>query len=256
MTLVSIERNGAVAIVRLDNPPVNAINLALLADLESALLEAEGDTSVGAIVLTGSGKGFCAGGDTKSMGNTDPVAKHHVVVTSAAVTQHIARLPKPVVGAIHGFAVGAGLSMAISCDVTVAEIGTRFRMGFRDVALTPDMGAHYFLAEALGVRRAKEMIWSGGGFTAEEGVALGLLNKVVPDGEAVAAAVDEAAALAAGPRTAIAYTKAVLAGYQADQLRQVLEAEGWTSAMLRTTADHREAITAQQEKRPPVFGQG
>ena len=172
------------------------------------------------------------------------MAKHRLMLQSAGVAEQIVRLTKPVVAAVHGFAVGAGLSMAIGCDVTVAEVGTTFRMGFRDVAITPDMGAHHFLSEALGVRRAKELIWSGGGFTAEEGVAWGLLNRAVPEGQALAAAREEAIALAAGPRHAIAFTKAVLAGAQAEQLRQVLDAEAWASALLRTTADHREGVGA------------
>jgi 2-(1,2-epoxy-1,2-dihydrophenyl)acetyl-CoA isomerase len=255
--LVSTERSGAVAVVRLDHPPVNAVTWALVDELDAALLAADADAEIGAVVLTGNGRGFCAGGDTRAMGaNTDLVAKRALLGRSGAVIQRITGIGTPVVGAIHGFAVGAGISLAAACDVTVADVGTRMRMGFRDVAITPDMGAHHFLAQALGVRRAKELIWSGGEFTATEAMDWGLVNRVVPDGEALDAALDEAERLAAGPRAAIAYTKLVLAGADADRLRQVVDAEAWASALLRATGDHHEAVAAQREKRAPVFGPG
>jgi 2-(1,2-epoxy-1,2-dihydrophenyl)acetyl-CoA isomerase len=253
-SLVNVEQDGAVAVVRLANPPVNAVNSSLVADLAEALAALDADAGVGAAVLAGDGRGFCAGGDTNAMGSTDPVAKRQQLVRDTRVVQQIVGMGTPVLAAVHGFAVGAGLSLALSCDFAVVETGTRIRVGFRDLALPPDYGGHHFLVQGLGVWRAKHLIWSGGGLTAEEGVALGLFHRAVPEGRALEVAVEEAAALAAGPRQAIAYTKAVLAAAHAEQLRMVLDAEAWASGAVRSTADHQEAVAARRERRDPVFG--
>lgn len=253
---LSTEMDGGVALIRLDHPPVNAVNTGILYALDAMLRDLDHDREVGAIVITGAGRGFSAGGDTKAMGEQDPVMKHKTMDACSVVAQRIVHTTKPIIGAVHGFAAGAGLSITLACDVTIAEESTRFRLAFRDVGLTPDVGAHHFLAEAIGIRRAKELIWKGGQYSAAEALAWGLVNRVVPDGEALKAAMEEAAELAAGPRTTISYSKQIFSEMQAAQLRQVVAAEAWASALLRTTNDHAEAITAFREKRPPVFGQG
>lgn len=255
-TTVSVTRQGPVAVVRLENPPVNAIGGLMDIELGQALRHTAGEPDVGAIVLVGDGRGFSAGGDTKKMGVTEPVAKHRRLQELGSVAKLVVELPVPIVAAVHGFAVGAGLSLALASDVTIVEESTTLRLGFLDMAITPDMGGHHFLVEALGVRRAKELIWSGASFTAEQAVEWGLVNRCVSDGTALEAALEAATRIASGPRHAIAYTKAILAGVQADQLRRILDDEAWASAMLRNTADHVEAAAARREKRPPVFGKG
>jgi 2-(1,2-epoxy-1,2-dihydrophenyl)acetyl-CoA isomerase len=252
-----VDADGPVRTFTLNRPDAaNSLSPDLLAALYDALLEAEADTSVGAIVLTGAGRGFCAGGDTSAMaGGSDPTDKLRSMTRTGRLVELLVTLQVPIVAAVHGYAAGAGVSLALACDLVVIESDTTLRLAFRNVGLVPDMGLHDFLAERVGPWRAKELIWSGATFSADDAKEWGLVNRVVEPGEALATAGAVATELAAGPRHAIRYTKQVLAQAQLERLRGVLAAEATASSMLRATADHREGVTAFRERRPPVFGQ-
>lgn len=252
--LVELERDGNVGIVRLCHPPVNAINGDVLRAFEGVLDEARDDDAVGAVVVVGDGRGFCGGGDTSVMGDTALVARRDTLELAARVIERLLRMPKPVIAAVHGFAAGAGLSLAFGCDLTIAEESTRFRLAFGNLAIIPDLGAHFFLIEALGVRRAIDLIWSDADFTPAQALEWGLLSAVVPAGQAFPEAMRRAAALATGPRRAIEYTKAIIASSRLEQLRRIMTEEAFASTLLRSTPDHAEGLAAFREKRAPVFG--
>lgn len=249
--------DNGVASISLNRPEAaNSLSPDVVSALRDALETAELDTSVGAIVLSGEGRGFCGGGNTKAMPGVRPEDKVRSITKMARFVEVFVTIQTPVVVAVHGYCVGAGVSLAFASDVIVADEDTRFRMAFRDIGLLPDMGAHHFLAQAVGVWRAKQMIWSGASFTAADAQGWGVVAQVTAPGEARKVATEIATDLAAGPRHAIAYTKTVLAQAHLDQLRAVLNTEGYASSVLRSTADHAEGLAAQREKRPPVFGQG
>jgi 2-(1,2-epoxy-1,2-dihydrophenyl)acetyl-CoA isomerase len=256
MGLVELERDGAVGIVRLHHPPVNAVNGDVLRAFEGILDEARDDDALRAIVLVGEGRGFCGGGDTSVMGDTALVDRRDTLELAARVVERLLRMPKPIIAAVHGFAAGAGLSLAFGCDLTIAEVSTRFRLAFGSLAIIPDLGAHFFLVEALGVRRATELIWSDADFTATQAFEWGLLNAVVPAGEAFPETMRRATALAAGPRRAIEYTKAIITGSRLEHLRRTMAEEALASTLLRSTPDHAEGLEAFRERRAPMFGGG
>jgi 2-(1,2-epoxy-1,2-dihydrophenyl)acetyl-CoA isomerase len=251
--LVGVERFGSTGVVRLQHPPVNAINRSVLVELAAALDEVDADESIRVAVLVGDGRGFCGGGDTTQMGEIPPVLRHDTLLLSGRIIEHMVRLRKPLIASVHGFLAGAGLSLALACDITVVEATTRIRPAFGDLAIIPDLGAHHFLVEAMGMRRATELIFSGSDFTPADALEWGLVNAVVPEGEAFASVMARAERLAARPRWAITYSKAILAETRAERLGQIMVAEGWASTVLRSTADHQEGLAAIREKRPPVF---
>jgi 2-(1,2-epoxy-1,2-dihydrophenyl)acetyl-CoA isomerase len=251
--LVGVERHGSTAVVRLQHPPVNAINRSVLEELAAALDTVGEDESIRVVVLVGDGRGFCGGGDTTQMGDIAPVRRHDTLLLSGRIIEHMVRMPKPLIGAVHGFLAGAGLSLAFACDITIVEVTTRIRPAFGDLAIIPDLGAHHFLVEAMGVRRATELIFAGTDFTAADALSWGLVNAVVPEGEAFAGAMARAEELAARPRWAITYSKSILADMRVERLRRVMIEEGWASTVLRSTGDHQEGLAAIREKRPPLF---
>jgi len=251
--LVGVERIGATAVVRLQNPPVNAINRSVLEDLAGALDDVDDDESVRVVVLLGDGRGFCGGGDTTQMGDIEPVRRHDTFLLSGRIIEHMVRLRKPLIAGVHGFAAGAGLSLAFACDITFVEETARMRPAFGDLAILPDLGAHHFLVEAMGIRRATELIFSGTDFTPVQALHWGLINAVVPEGQAFDSAMARAQELAARPRWAITYSKAILVEIRAERLHKVMVEEGWASTVLRSTLDHQEGLSAFREKRPPVF---
>jgi 2-(1,2-epoxy-1,2-dihydrophenyl)acetyl-CoA isomerase len=254
-TLVTSDVTDGVATILLDNPSsANALSAAMITAIQEALLEAEADDDVRAIVLGANGRGFSAGGDVKAMAGVRPEDKARSITRSGRLIETVLAVQVPIVAAVHGYAVGAGISLALASDLIVAEAGTSFRLAFRNVGLLPDLGLHHFLERAVGPWRAKHLIWTGGSFTAEEAHDLGFVTEVAPPGEALAVATALARQLADGPRHAIAYTKAVLAQSQRAAIVDVLQTEGLASSILRGTPDHHEGVQAFRDKRPPRFG--
>lgn len=255
---VTIERDGAVAVVTLNRPERrNALTVELKEALYAALSEAGGDPEVRAVVLTGTGKSFCVGQDlgehVESLrGNAttsfDTVEKHYNPIVTA-----IATMPKPVVCAINGGAVGAGLGFALACDLRVAAEGATFATAFSAIGLTADSGLSATLTHSLGAARATELLLLGESFDADQALASGLVRAVVPAEEVLEAALTLARRLAAGPTLAYAEIKKAVAIGAVSPLDTVLAAEAAGQARLGVTADHREAVEAFLEKRTPVF---
>ncbi len=251
--------DDAVATLTLNLPErANALTTELKSALRDALLEVSGDPGVRAVVLTGSGSAFCVGQD---------LAEHAAALRSggpqaafATVTEHynpivtaLVTMPQPVVAAINGSCVGAGLGFALACDVRIAADTARFGTAFTAIGLTCDSGLSASLARAVGAARASELVLLAEPFTAEQALAWGVVGRVVPVAELAASAQRLAARLAAGPTLAYAEAKrAMREGWGAD-LTRVLATEGTGQLRLGATTDHQGAVAAFLAKQKPVF---
>ena len=252
MAEVEVARDGAVQIITLNRPDVlNAFNRALHAGLREALRQAR-DVEVRAVVVTGAGRGFCAGQDLTEFGETPDIgdalrATYHPNVLA------IRALEKPVIAAVNGVCAGAGLSLACVCDFRIAADDASFVPGFIGIGLVPDAGGTYFLHRLLGASRAFEWMTSNRRLTAAEAHAWGLVSEVVPADELPARAAELAATYAAMPTRAVGMTKRLFDNADTATLEEQLELEAQLQAAATQSDDFREGVAAFLEKRPPSF---
>jgi 2-(1,2-epoxy-1,2-dihydrophenyl)acetyl-CoA isomerase len=255
---LSVERQDAVATVFLDRPErLNAMDDALLRGLPAVLRETAADRSVRAIVLTGRGRAFSAGGDLFDLGRRLGAAgvegaRQHMLAYQEVV-RAIQSVDVPVVAAVNGSCAGAGISIAAASDIVLAERSVRFTPGFTKAGMVPDLGALYFWTEALGPRRAKELAMLGRPMTAEIAAAVGLVNHVVEDGEAMTEAARLAGELAAGPAASFAMIKSVINAVTAGDRDRSLQLEAFAQAAAFQTGEVDAGVAAFSEKRSPVF---
>ena len=255
---VTVGRDGAVGIVTLNRPEKrNSLTVEVKEALLAALEDVSADASVRAVVLAGTGKSFCVGQDlgehVESLrGNAstsfDTVEKHYNPIVRA-----IATMPKPVVAAINGSAVGAGLGFALACDLRIAAEGATFATAFSAIGLSADSGLSASLTHSLGAARATELLLLGESFDAAQAQASGLVRAVVPAEAVLDEALTLARRLAAGPTLAYAEIKKAVAVGAVSSLDTVLAAEGAAQARLGVTRDHAEAVEAFLAKRRPEF---
>jgi len=259
---VLIERDatddGALATVTLNRPDRrNALTRELKAALVAALEEVGSDSGVRAVVLAGSGSAFCVGqdlGEHAAALEADPatafdtVAEHYSPIVTALAT-----MPKPVVAAVNGTCVGAGLGFALACDLRVFAAGATLGTAFSAIGLTCDSGLAGTLPRAVGEARARELVLLGRNFTPEEAVPWGIAGEIVPAEEVVATATRIAARLAAGPTTAYAESKRLLAGALDRTLAETLAEEAVGQARCGLTQDHAAAVTAFLDRERPTF---
>lgn len=251
---VSIERCDQVVVVSLDNPAArNALSAAMLKALAETLEELNADRDCRAIVLTGAGDHFCAGGDVSAMTPDRPLLASRTRIERAhRVIRSIIGSQKVVVAAVEGFAFGAGLSLAAACDFVVASKTARFGAVFAKVGLIPDMGLLWTLPQRIGLGEARKLFMTARTVEADEALSLGLVDRLAEPGAARAAALELAQELAAASPLAVALTKAVYAKGCAT-LEDALRAEVDHQPALYLSADHNEAIAAFREKRKPRF---
>lgn len=258
---VHVDRLGAVATVTLGRPEsANSLTYAAKDALLGALEEVANDRSVRAVVITGSGRAFCAGQDLAEHAAAlaaDPaqalstVAKHYnPIITS------ISTMPKPVIGAINGTCAGAGLGIALACDLRVAAEGVRFVPAFSAIGLTADSGVSATLPRAIGWSRAMGLLLLGTVVVAEEAERIGLVHEVVSADALDGHVASVAERLAAGPTLAYAALKEALWYSASAAMGDVLGLEAELQARLGATADHKAAVNAFLEKRPPEFTGG
>lgn len=227
----------------------NALSMPLRAALTAALDRAEADPTLRAIVLTGAGGQFCAGGDISGMNVEDLAAgRERFRVTHRLVTQMV-HCAKPIIAAVEGHAVGAGLSLALCCDTIVAADTARFGAGFGRIGLIADLGLNHTLPQRVGMGRARQMLLYGEQIDAATAERLGLVDHVVPAGTALAAARARARLLEDAAPLPIALTKRLLA----EGLDAALAQERDLQSTLFLTEDHREGREAFLAKRKPTF---
>lgn len=258
MDLLNEQKDGVLTLT-LNRPDVlNALTLDMMKGIREALKKASTDKSVKAVILTASGRAFCAGADlgdlkkrqsVKSFSLGDELRDHF----NPLVAQ-IRKLEKPVIGAINGLAAGAGASIILSTDLKVCAEKATFLNAFVRVGLVPDSGMTYSLPRFLGYSKALEHMWLARPVTAEQALACGLVNKVVPAESVLVEAQLLAAELVKMPPLALALTKrAVNRSLEAASLDEQMEYEAQLQEVLGRTSDHAEGVSAFLEKRPAQF---
>ncbi len=244
------ETHGSVRLLRLDNPARrNALSRALRAELHVALQQADEDPAIRSVVLTGSAEVFSAGGDLNDMNVGDLNAGRVRMQKNAELVRQMLRMNKPLIAAIEGWAVGAGLSVALACDSLVCGATARFAAGFGKVGLLADLGQLHTLPARIGVGRARQVLMFGQVIEAEEALRIGLVDQLCAAGDALNTALALAAQVEQQAPLPLAMTKALLA----DGLELLLEREGDFQAQLFLSADHAEGKAAFLDKRSPSF---
>jgi 2-(1,2-epoxy-1,2-dihydrophenyl)acetyl-CoA isomerase len=236
---------------------MNALSTPIMEGLLHGLPRLAGDPAVRVIVLTGAGRAFCAGGDVKSMaegGEQRSAAEATARLRSRMeVSRILHELPKPTIAMINGPAAGAGLAFALACDLRIAGVSARLVTAFVKVGLSGDFGGSYFMTRLIGTAKARELYFTGRPIDAEEALALGLVNWVVPDDQLGDAARELARSLAQGPQIALSLMKRNMNCAESGGLAEVLDTEAANMVLSARTEDHREAAKAFVEKRAPIF---
>ncbi|MGW3567657.1 enoyl-CoA hydratase/isomerase family protein [Streptomyces sp. NPDC000941] len=262
--------DNGVAWITLDRPAaMNAITPDQRERLISLLDDASADPAVGAVVITATGKGFCAGADLRGGARTGAAGSASGSADGdERVAGDVARLirrgaqrliaavldcEKPVIAAVNGTAAGLGAHLAFACDLVIAAESARFIEVFVRRGLVPDGGGAYLLPRLIGPQRAKELLFFGDSLSAAEAERIGLVNRVVPDGELAKTAREWAERLAAGPTRAIALTKQLVNGSLEADRAAAFAAEAAAQEINMTTADAQEGVRAFAERRAPEY---
>lgn len=247
------ERHGPVVVLILHHPERrNALSAAIKRELADKLLALSGDRECRAIVLTGSGGTFCSGGDINELRPMNFGEKRVKWTLHHQIIQLLLTGPKPVVAAVEGYAYGAGISVAAACDHIVVASNAQFSCAFIRMALLPDLGLRWTLSQRVGWAKAKQLAMFGTVFDGEEAGRIGLADRVVAPGQALAAAIEAAQQLAEQPGIAMALLKSAFAT-RSGSLEEALRADVDYSPVLAAAQDHEEAKRAFREKRKPRF---
>ncbi len=265
------KRSDGVALITLNRPEsLNAMGGNLMPLLAQHLAECVSDPAVRCVVLTGAGRAFCAGGDVKAMaaagrlpvdtgdGGRSPAYEFTAGVQRLREAQYrtsytLHTMPKPTIAMVNGYAVGAGLSLALACDLRVASDQARFGTAFRNVAFSGDFGGSYFLQKLVGIGKARELYFTAEIIDAETALKLGLVNRVVPHDWLEEETMALASQLAAGPTLAYARMKENFNLGEHSDLLTLLDQEALNMRLSATTSDHQAAARAFVEKRAPTF---
>ncbi len=249
--------SDGIATITLNRPAAfNALDSQLASELHDAIIVSGEDDAVRVVVLTGTGRAFCAGGDVKSFcDNIDDIGAHVKRLTTAlhgAVSRMI-RMPKPVINAINGVAAGGGMSLALAGDLILATESATFTMAYTRIGASPDGSSTFTLPRLVGVKRALELTMLNPVLSAKEAVEWGIANKVFPDDQFQAEVSKIAAQLAQGPTQAYGRAKALYYASTNESLETQMEHETLQIAACGKTADFREGVFAFAEKRAPSF---
>ena len=249
-----------VAVLTMNRPDrLNALSGEMLDTMLEALPRLADDPNVGCIVLTGAGRGFCAGGDVKAMAegremSGDTLEERAQGLRSKMETSRwLHEMPKPTIAMVRGAAAGAGLSLALACDVRIAGESAKFGTAFARVGYSGDFGGSYYLTQLVGTAKARELYYTAELVDARHALELGLVNRVVADDQLEAETLLLAGKIARGPRIAYRYMKRNLNAAENGTLKDLLDLEAWHHTRTGQTDDHREATKAFVEKREPVF---
>jgi 2-(1,2-epoxy-1,2-dihydrophenyl)acetyl-CoA isomerase len=244
-----------VATLTLNRPDVfNSINKPLALAFQQRLRECQADAAVRAVVLTGTGRAFCAGQDLAEITGPDaPDVSEIVEKHYNPIILLIRELEKPVIAAVNGVAAGAGANIALACDIVVARESASFIQAFSKIGLVPDSGGTYFLPRLVGLQRASALMLTGDKVSATEAVQMGMIYKAFADADFDHEVSSLARKMANLPTKGLAYTKQLLNSTFANDVAQQLRAEGDYQLRAGQTADYREGVSAFLEKRQPTF---
>ncbi|MEC1524975.1 enoyl-CoA hydratase-related protein [Neobacillus niacini] len=243
-----------IAVITLNSAEtLNALDSELINDLNHVLNQVENDLEVKIVVLTGKGKAFSAGGNVKSMGDRTTLETIEIMSQATKVITRITEMKKIFISVINGYAMGAGLSLALASDIILAQKNAKFGLSFINVGLVPDCGLLHFLPKIVGPWKAKELIFSGAIVTAAEAYQYGIVNRLVEEDQALSEGLDYAKKLAAGPLQAMTFVKTIIENSQYLDLNGTIQYENFAQAVLQQTTDHKEGLLAFREKRAPNF---
>ena len=248
-----------VATLTLNRPDrLNALGGSLRDDLHDAITRSAADPEVRVMIVTGSGKGFCSGGDVKAMSEAKDGRRERPLMEKIAPGRDRTLLamrdaPQPIIAAVNGAAAGAGMNLALGCDIRLASTAAKFSQAFVKRGLHPDWGGTYFLPRVVGMAKACELIFTGAVIDAAEALRLGIVSQVLPPEELLPAAQALARAIADGPPIAIRLAKRAIYHSLECDLRQALEFETYAQNICFETEDAGEGISAFVQKRPPAF---
>ena len=252
-------RDG-IAVLTMNRPDkLNALSGPMLDAAIDALERCATDPDVGCVVVTGAGRGFCAGGDVSMMGGatTAPMTLEQQIDRQRAIHRYSALLhamPQPTLAAVNGPAAGAGFGIALACDLRIASDAARFTTAFAKVGFSGDFGITWPLVRLLGEAKAKELLFLSEAVDAAEALRLGLVSRVEPAAGFSAAVRALASRLASGPRTALRYMKENVGHAATESYAALLDREAFSQRRCAQTDDHREGVAAFMQKRPPNFG--
>ena len=254
---IQFEKKDNIATITLNRPDsANALNIDLACDLMHASLECDEAADIRAVVMTGNGRMFCAGGDLKSFaaqGDKLPAHLKEVTTYLHGAVSRFTRMDAPLIGAVNGTAAGAGMSIACSCDIVFAAESAKFTMAYTRAGLTPDGSSTYFLPRIVGMKRAFELAVTNRLLSAQEAEAWGIVNRVVPDADLLTEAEKLATELASGATGAFGGAKRLLHSGWTETLETQMENETQSIAARSKTDDGKEGIAAFLEKRAPRF---
>lgn len=254
--------DDGVAVVMLNRPnALNALSVTLAGEFLSVMNEAR-ERGARAIVLTGAGRAFCAGGDLREMqqiaqkeGRVEAFFDEPLNLLHDCI-RAIRKTPLPVIAAVNGFASGAGCNFALACDLVLAGESAQFNQGFIKIGLTPDCGGTFILPRLVGWKRAAEMLMTGDVISAQRAAETGMINRVVADEELMTEALALAARLASAPTAAIGRIKEMMDQGAGNNYDEQLELEHKSQLLSGQSVDFKEGVAAFMEKRPPKFTGG
>jgi len=255
-----VDVREGIAVLTMNRPErLNALSRPMIDGAIAALERCADDAAVGCIVLTGAGRGFCAGGDVTAMGGNSSTAEltlEQKVDRQRAIHRFsglLRAIPKVSIAAINGPCAGAGLGIALACDLRIAAETARLTTAFAKVGFSGDFGITWPLVRSLGDAKAKELLLLSDVLSAQQALELGLLNRVVAADALMSSVLEIAARIARGPRVAYRYMKQNVEAAATESYQQVLDREAFTQVWTGSTADHREGVAAFMEKREPRF---
>ncbi len=259
---VLIERHGPIALVTLNDPETrNALSTQLVSELVAFIAAANADTSLGCIILTGAGKGFCSGGNVKEMlDGVEPMfngAPHQMMEGYRTGIQDIPRLfnslDVPVIAAVHGLAIGAGFDLTTMCDIRIATPDAKFAESFLRVGLVSGDGGAWFLPRVIGLPRALDMALTCRMVEAQEAKEWGLISRIVDADQLIESAFETARQITSFPSVSVRLNKRLIRQSQNLTLDACLELSSAYQAIVQNTKDQKEAVAAVVGKRPPNY---
>lgn len=252
--IVLTELKNSVFKITLNRPKVNAFNFEMIAAVQTALKQAQRDSQVRCVLITGGGNVFSAGQDVKEFNQAEDVSfRYHLLRTYNPIILQIRRLEKPVLAAINGAVSGAAFGIALACDLRIAADNSRFVVGFLGIGLAPDSAVSLLLPALIGLGRATEFTFSNTPIGAEEALAWGLVNRIVPAAELDQRAAEWAQALAKGPVQAMGLAKRDFNKAILGKLEEVLDYEAHIQEIAGKRVEHQEGVQAFLNKRTPNF---